>query len=352
MAPRKPGPAAAAAPPAAPLRRSARLANLPPTAEPTNAQARVSKKPQAPKPKAKPKKYDCTTCGRTLAASSFPEFLATAQCAHLINTCKPCSQAWIAAQLEGVAYDRVSCPECPELLTNDGVKMLAAKAVYVKFDELERRGIAEKIPGWVWCLSPKCRAGQVHEPLLKGTITAAGKGKIQDEEIKTPKRSRRGRSKRPATPLKVIDLTHEDPTFFTCHDCGARACVPCARPAHDGETCAQAQRRFKVQNDAEEKASAKLIEDRCKQCPKCGKNIEKNGGCDQVTCTQCRTPFCWICARDYGAINKSGHGEGCTYATAGAIDPHAMHGVAVGGQAPLGFAQHIVGMMLGGAAAW
>jgi len=33
-----------------------------------------------------------------------------------------------------------------------------------------------------------------------------------------------------------------------------------------------------------------------KQCPNCRTPIEKNGGCNHMTCKQCGCNFCWICA--------------------------------------------------------
>lgn len=32
-----------------------------------------------------------------------------------------------------------------------------------------------------------------------------------------------------------------------------------------------------------------------KPCPRCNRPIEKNGGCDHMTCSRCGYEFCWIC---------------------------------------------------------
>jgi hypothetical protein len=126
--------------------------------------------------KKQPARYDCTTCGRNLASSSFPKYLATNNCQHLVNTCKACSKAWVAAQLESVDYDQIKCPECPETIADAGMKMLAAPAIYCKWDEIQRRTRAAKVPWWRWCLNPKCRAGQVHEPLVGDAIAGSTRG--------------------------------------------------------------------------------------------------------------------------------------------------------------------------------
>ena len=46
---------------------------------------------------------------------------------------------------------------------------------------------------------------------------------------------------------------------------------------------------------AQEKASAYWIQKNTKQCPRCAVNIEKDGGCPRIGCTQCHHNFCWYC---------------------------------------------------------
>jgi hypothetical protein len=32
-----------------------------------------------------------------------------------------------------------------------------------------------------------------------------------------------------------------------------------------------------------------------KKCPKCMMGIEKDGGCNNVTCQHCKMSICWVC---------------------------------------------------------
>lgn len=292
-----------------PLRRSARFqtaaaAQAPPK---PNNEFRVLKTT-----KRKPERYDCTTCDRNLSASSFPKYLPTDKCKHLINTCKACTKTHIAMMMDSVTYDKLACPECPELLTNADVKQHAAKDAYKRYDELERRGISEKVPGWRWCLNPKCRGGQVHESLLaqqdptkQGSATAGAK---KDEKAK----GKEPQTKRPSKAKKIVrffvDLKSKGPVdekdqqdIFTCKTCGHRACVPCDRPFHDGETCTQYKARLgQAEAEANSEKSQKTIEKYCKPCPTCQKKIEKNGGCDAMFCKYTLKRGNPICRRGIG----------------------------------------------------
>jgi len=137
MAPRKSTTTAPAPVPAVqPTRRSTRLRQAAAGGPAKEAKTRITKPAPAPKPK--PQKYDCTTCGRTLAASSFPNHLPTDDCKHPIDTCKVCTKQYITVQLDSTTNDKLSCPQCPEILANADVKRLGTKESYARYDELER----------------------------------------------------------------------------------------------------------------------------------------------------------------------------------------------------------------------
>lgn len=63
----------------------------------------------------------------------------------------------------------------------------------------------------------------------------------------------------------------------------------------------------KCKDDSE---TANWIDSNTKPCPNCDNNIEKNGGCNHMSCSTCRKQFCWICLKD---INKHSTGNCNSY---------------------------------------
>jgi len=57
-----------------------------------------------------------------------------------------------------------------------------------------------------------------------------------------------------------------------------------------------AKEEAKVAFDSEAEAlSVKWLLAYTQDCPKCGSPIEKNGGCNHMSCKKCSYPYCWVC---------------------------------------------------------
>ncbi|KNZ76583.1 hypothetical protein J132_09443, partial [Termitomyces sp. J132] len=62
---------------------------------------------------------------------------------------------------------------------------------------------------------------------------------------------------------------------------------------HRPVICAVARMWLKKCRDDSE--TANWIKSNTKECPKCQSTIEKNGGCNHMTCKKCKHEFCWVC---------------------------------------------------------
>ena len=84
-------------------------------------------------------------------------------------------------------------------------------------------------------------------------------------------------------------------------DCGHRYCVQCLTEHRETTSCeiARAERGM----SPEERANAEWTREHTKSCPNCHKNIEKNEGCNHMTCQRraggCGHEFCWLCLHQW-----------------------------------------------------
>lgn len=70
-------------------------------------------------------------------------------------------------------------------------------------------------------------------------------------------------------------------------------CFQCKEPAHVPISCEMYKKWTSV--TSEEAQSMVWIVQNTKKCPTCKVDIQKNGGCQHMTCRHCRNEFCWIC---------------------------------------------------------
>jgi hypothetical protein len=79
----------------------------------------------------------------------------------------------------------------------------------------------------------------------------------------------------------------------TCR-CGARVCWHCHEEAHAPCSCRQTASWKELAGD-DSVVQNEWERSNTRPCPKCNTRIEKNGGCNHMSCTSCRHQFCWIC---------------------------------------------------------
>jgi ariadne-1 len=90
-----------------------------------------------------------------------------------------------------------------------------------------------------------------------------------------------------------------------CRGCGTRSCFKCDYIDHAPALCNQVS-LWKVKYD-EEGQSALWIKQNTQKCPKCRVDIQKNQGCNHMTCRRevggCGHEFCWICLGNWSGHN-------------------------------------------------
>lgn len=121
---------------------------------------------------------------------------------------------------------------------------------------------------WKWCPAPDCN-------FLTQLIDRKYEDKDKENPIKYEK-----------------DLDISDVPIVTCpnnhqfcHDCQYENHLPCP--------CWIVKLWIKKCEDDSE--TANWIQANTQSCPKCGTLIEKNGGCNHMSCFKCGFEFCWIC---------------------------------------------------------
>eukprot|EP00037_Helgoeca_nana_P038182 m.19263 g.19263 ORF g.19263 m.19263 type:complete len:245 (+) comp9907_c0_seq1:242-976(+) len=200
---------------------------------------------------------------------------ATSDCGHPVRYCNPCLASHIEAEVhsKGNSYS-IQCPAhgCATEITHSDVHRLATTTVFNYYDMQLMRQMLRALPGFQWCKSAACGSGQ---------ITVDGE----------------------ATPI------------VTCYSCKARSCFVHDSPWHDGYTCAD----FDALEVGETEATLFYYQANTKPCPECAQPIQKNDGCDHMTCRKplgCSHEFCWRCLADYETILREGnhyHKTTCTY---------------------------------------
>ena len=157
----------------------------------------------------------------------------------------------------------ITCPECSVALPHDTIKHILLtnddSVLYERYVKLNLDRSLEQHPEFVWC-AHGCGSGQLNEGATMNS-------------------------------------------YVQCVNCSRLTCFKHRCPWHEDMTCDEYEM---PRNAGQQHASERWIKVHTKECSKCHAHIEKNEGCDHMTCSKCKYEFCWECLAPYANIKRHG----------------------------------------------
>lgn len=183
--------------------------------------------------------------------------------------CKDCYSSYLTNKInnEGEAKS-IQCMagDCAIVVDERTVELLVTEVTMERYRELLNRSYVDDDPSLRWCPHPGC------EYAVRCTGVTS----------------------------KSLDTLV--PTVLCA--CGNKFCFGCGRE-YDHAPCLCIVVKKWLQKCADDSETANWIQANTKECPKCQATIEKNGGCNHMTCKKCKYEFCWICMGEWSAHGTS-----------------------------------------------
>ncbi|XP_068581155.1 E3 ubiquitin-protein ligase RNF14-like isoform X2 [Cebidichthys violaceus] len=231
--------------------------------------------------------FDCGVCFEGFLGS---DCVQLPECGHIF--CKACLTKFCTLQITEGNVKGVSCPEadCSATPTPPQVKCLVGEELFSRYDRLLLQSTLDCMADVVYCPRSVCASAVIVE---------------------------------------------KSSTAAQCSVCSFAFCVHCRKTYHGTDACLEKKTRKIQEANADLPQSQeglralwddyssgsqqrqRLLENRygrsvlrgtvdeclsedwivfnSKNCPHCFKKIQKNGGCNVMTCSQCRQMFCWLC---------------------------------------------------------
>ncbi|CED82078.1 Predicted E3 ubiquitin ligase [Phaffia rhodozyma] len=205
--------------------------------------------------------FECPICCIDFSAEEVAAETLALGCGH--RACKECWKQYLEGKIkdEGESV-RIQCLEsgCGRVVSVNVVESLVSAPLKERYDALLNRTYVDDNPTLRWCPAPECEYA------------------VECKQA----------------PPKVLDKII--PTV-KCK-CGQVFCFGCGYSAdHRPVICRVATKWLK--KCADDSETSNWISANTKECIKCHSTIEKNGGCNHMTCKKCKHEFCWVCMGDW-----------------------------------------------------
>ena len=233
------------------------------------------------------------------------EMIELPACGHTF--CKKCWGEYLKMKIKN-ANMKIVCPEkyCNQLIPIDIIQQIVPYDVGQKYLYFDLKSFVESNKNIQWCPRPTC--DYAIKKVNNKTILNNNNDNFyhQDADAGWLPHGRSSKYRR----------QNRDQDFFfngaTCL-CEHRFCFKCnASPPHDPASCKMMEDWKELINTyigmekhkmtvageitgANDLASEIWLRANTKNCPKCKVKIQKNDGCNHMTCKHCTHEFCWIC---------------------------------------------------------
>ncbi|XP_026397164.1 probable E3 ubiquitin-protein ligase ARI8 [Papaver somniferum] len=195
-------------------------------------------------------KLTCGICFEAYHHYEMYDVAAGAACGHLF--CMSCWKGYIGTSVNnGPGCLKLRCPEpsCNAAVGQDMINAFACEEGKLKYSTYLLRSYIEDNKEFKWCPAPDCG-------------------------------------------LAIKFENGSDSCDVTC-ECTYSFCWNCSKEAHRPVDCGTMEKWILKSNDESENVRWILVHS--KPCPNCKRPIEKDVGCNHMTCSICGFEFCWIC---------------------------------------------------------
>ncbi|KAJ6616654.1 hypothetical protein B0H10DRAFT_2036412 [Mycena sp. CBHHK59/15] len=249
-----------------------------PELEPARPSRRPSRKPKSPA------KAD-TTFVCPICFDDSPDLTQLAlDCTHA--ACSECWSAYLTSKIrdEGELACRCMTEQCALVAPDAFVREALDDETYTRFETLLVRHFVACSPALKFCPYPAC-TNTVSCPAASSKASLATVVPIVSCGARGI-----GSTSTPASMTQSQELVRAATGGGKEH----KFCFGCAIDSdHRPVVCGIALLWLKKCRDDSE--TANWIKSNTKECSNCMSTIEKNGGCNHMTCKKCKHEFCWVC---------------------------------------------------------
>ncbi|MCQ2819140.1 MAG: hypothetical protein MJ252_17900 [archaeon] len=209
-----------------------------------------------------------------------PQQIVTLKCGH--SFCISCFNDYLKQEIFDAKVP-ILCADigCKIEIDIDYLSTFMEPEQRKKYEKFLKRKIILETEGAVECPVADCNSYAINPNLIKSKSGSVDKEAIAINGTDSEKSSKKKKKKK------------NEPIILKCVDNFHEFCSECLQAPHPGSKCVN-QDKFQF-NLFKKWEKGKDVQ----KCPNCKYHIEKNEGCNHMTCIRCRYEFCWICGAKY-----------------------------------------------------